>query len=105
MLESTKQLWHEQKYYLNAGKKKGNKINSNVKIELKIQTWTNEKKNFFFLGGTGVWTQGSTLVKQALYHLHQTPSPFCSGYFGNGVSQTICPGWPQTAILQISASK
>jgi hypothetical protein len=38
MLESTKQLWHEQKYYLNAGKKKGNKINSNVKIELKIQT-------------------------------------------------------------------
>jgi hypothetical protein len=32
-------------------------------------------------------------------------SPFCSGDFGDGVSQwTICLGWPQTRILQISAS-
>jgi hypothetical protein len=28
-----------------------------------------------------------------------------SGYFGNRVSQTICPGWPRTAILQVSASQ
>jgi hypothetical protein len=30
---------------------------------------------------------------------------FCSGYFRDGVSQTICLCWPWTAILQISASQ
>jgi hypothetical protein len=34
-----------------------------------------------------------------------TSSPFCSGYFGDEVSRTICPEWPQTAILLISASQ
>jgi hypothetical protein len=34
-----------------------------------------------------------------------TPSPFCSGYFGDGIQQTICPGWLQTEILLISASQ
>jgi hypothetical protein len=28
---------------------------------------------------------------------------FCSGYFGDAVSGTICPGWPQTSILPVSA--
>jgi hypothetical protein len=36
----------------------------------------------------------SALAKQALYHLSHTSSPFCSGYFGDGVSQTICLDWP-----------
>jgi hypothetical protein len=31
--------------------------------------------------------------------LSHTASPFYSGYFGNGVSQTICPCWPSTVIL------
>jgi hypothetical protein len=26
-------------------------------------------------------------------------------YFGDGVSQSICPGWPRTAIIPISASE
>jgi hypothetical protein len=33
------------------------------------------------------------------------PVYFYSGYFGDGVSQTICLGYPQTVILPISASQ
>jgi hypothetical protein len=36
--------------------------------------------------------------------LIHTSSSFCSGYFGDVVSQSICPGWPQTTILPISIS-
>jgi hypothetical protein len=36
----------------------------------------------------------TTLAKQALYYLSHTPSPFCSGYFGDGVLQTTGLGWP-----------
>jgi hypothetical protein len=35
--------------------------------------------------------------------LSHTSSPFCSGYFGDQVSGTICLGWPPTMILLISA--
>jgi hypothetical protein len=52
-----------------------------------------------FFGGTGGWTQDFALAKQVLHCLSHTSSPFCSGYFGDGVSQTICLGWPQTLIL------
>jgi hypothetical protein len=45
------------------------------------------------------------LAKQVLYSLGHTSSPFCSGYFGDRVSQTVCLGWPQTMILLISASQ
>jgi hypothetical protein len=41
---------------------------------------------------------GALLLKP---HLH----PFWSSYFGSGVSQTICLGWPGTVILPISASQ
>jgi hypothetical protein len=34
-----------------------------------------------------------------------TSSPLCSGYFGDGVSWTICLGWPWTEILLISVSQ
>jgi hypothetical protein len=54
---------------------------------------------------TVVWTQDSALAKQVLYCLSHTFRPFFPGYFGNGVSWTICPVWPQTAILLISASQ
>jgi hypothetical protein len=45
--------------------------------------------SFFFFGFVciGVWTQGFTLARQALFHLSHSTSPFvCSGYFGNRVS-------------------
>jgi hypothetical protein len=45
------------------------------------------------------------LAKQLFYHLSHTSSPFVSGYFGDGVSKSICLGWPKTAILLISASQ
>jgi hypothetical protein len=61
--------------------------------------------NFFFFLQDWVWTQGSTFAKQAFYCLSHTSSPFCSGYFGDGVFQTICPGWPWTVILLTSASQ
>jgi hypothetical protein len=32
----------------------------------------------------------STAPGQALYHLSHVPSPFCSGYFGNG-GLAFCP--------------
>jgi hypothetical protein len=60
---------------------------------------------FFSFGGNGIWTQGLTLVKQELYHLTDTSSPFCFGYFGDRVLQTICLDWPQTVILHILASQ
>jgi hypothetical protein len=37
--------------------------------------------------------------------LSHTSTPFCSGYFRDGVLWTICPGWPQTEILLSSASQ
>jgi hypothetical protein len=46
--------------------------------------------NFFFFDGAGVWTQGFVFAKQELYPLSHTSSPFCFGYFGDGISQTIC---------------
>jgi hypothetical protein len=52
----------------------------------------------------GGCTQSFALAKQA-YHLSHTSSLFCSGYFGDGVCWTICPGWPWTVILPISASQ
>jgi hypothetical protein len=57
----------------------------------------------FFLGGwAGLEFE---LTKQALYHLSLISSPFCSGYFEDGVLQSINLGWPWTAILPISASQ
>jgi hypothetical protein len=40
---------------------------------------------FMCFGGARVGTQGFTLAKQELYLLSHTSSPFCSGYFGDGV--------------------
>jgi hypothetical protein len=37
--------------------------------------------------------------------LSHTSSAFCYGYFGDGVSQTICLDWPRTMTLPISASQ
>jgi hypothetical protein len=54
---------------------------------------------------TRVWTQGLTLTRQAFYHLSHSINPvFCIGYFQDRVSKSICPVWPQTMILLISAS-
>jgi hypothetical protein len=53
----------------------------------------------------GFWTQGFVLAKQALCSSSHTSSSFCSGYFGNGMSWTICSGWPWATILLISASQ
>jgi hypothetical protein len=38
------------------------------------------------------------------FTLSHTTSPFYDGYFGDRVSQTICPGWLQNSMLLISAS-
>jgi hypothetical protein len=37
--------------------------------------------------------------------LSHTSSLFCSGYFGDGVLETICLGWLRILILPISASQ
>jgi hypothetical protein len=59
---------------------------------------------FYFVGSTGVWIQGLTLASQALLVLEPLHQPF-SGYFGDWVSRTICPGCTQTTSLPISASQ
>jgi hypothetical protein len=41
---------------------------------------------FFFLN------QGFALIKQSLYYLSHTSSPFCSGYFGDGGLTNYLPG-------------
>jgi hypothetical protein len=38
-------------------------------------------------------------AKQALYHLSHTSSPFCSGYFADGIIQSIFLGWVQNAAV------
>jgi hypothetical protein len=53
----------------------------------------------FFFGGT----QGFVLAKQALYHSSHVFSPFFSGYFGDGLSRTICLDWHGALTLPISA--
>jgi hypothetical protein len=58
---------------------------------------------FYFIGGTGVWSQDCMLRKQALYCLSHTSSPFCFDYFGDMVLWTICLDWPWIMILPISA--
>jgi hypothetical protein len=56
---------------------------------------------FLFVCGT----QGFMLAKEAFYHLSHTSSPFCCGYFGNGVSKTIYRGWPQTSFSRSQPPK
>jgi hypothetical protein len=58
---------------------------------------------YFFIWWDWSLNSGLHTWKQVLYHLNHTSSPFCSGYFGDGVLWTICPGWPPTIILLISA--
>jgi hypothetical protein len=53
---------------------------------------------FFFLVELG-------FEHKVFYHLSHTSSLFCYGYFGDGILGTICPGWPRTAILPVSASQ
>jgi hypothetical protein len=53
-----------------------------------------------FFGETSVWTQGFMLAKQVLYS-----SRFALVILEMGVSWTVCPGWPQTTVLLISASQ
>jgi hypothetical protein len=86
--------------------------------------------NTLFFGSFRAWTQGYTLIGKTalpLKPLHQTcfvlgfvffvpglelraytlshsTSPFYVKYFWDRVSQTICPGWLQAAILLISVS-
>jgi hypothetical protein len=59
---------------------------------------------FFFFVGLGfelrVWTW-----KAGTLPLGKTCSPFWSGYFGDRLLWTVCLGWPQIAILLISASQ
>jgi hypothetical protein len=62
---------------------------------------------FVYFGGTFVFNSG-LFVKQILYCLCHTSSPFCSDYFGDGgggggVLQTICLVCPPTVILLIAA--
>jgi hypothetical protein len=60
---------------------------------------------FIYFGGTGIWTQGCKLAKKVLYSLSHASNPFCSAYFGDGVSRAICLDWPWIEILPISASQ
>jgi hypothetical protein len=50
-------------------------INDVPYLSKKISTF------FFFGGGTGVWTQGSTFARQALYYLSHVSKPFCFKLF------------------------
>jgi hypothetical protein len=45
----------------------------------------------FFFCRTSVWMQGLVLAMQALCHLNQTSSLFCSGSFGDGISWNYLP--------------
>jgi hypothetical protein len=58
-------------------------------------------------GGTGVWTQGFALVKQAeaeqvCYCLSHSCNLFSLVILEVVVSQSICSGWSQAAALAVS---
>jgi hypothetical protein len=53
-----------------------------------------------FLGKTGVWTQGLSLVRKTLYHLSHTSSPLCSSYFGDRV--LLKPAWTVIPLFLVS---
>jgi hypothetical protein len=44
------------------------------------------------------------VAKQALCQFSHNSNPFCSGYFGDRISGTICLNWPWTVVLLTSAS-
>jgi hypothetical protein len=59
---------------------------------------------FFFRGwdwglNSGVHTCKAGTGKEALYSLNHASSSFCSGYFRDGVSRTICLDCPRTTIF------
>jgi hypothetical protein len=49
---------------------------------MQVILWTIIQFFGFFFCETGVWTQVFVFIKQTLYRLSHTSSPFCSGYFG-----------------------
>jgi hypothetical protein len=65
------------------------------KLEVKFKDLISFRlSTFFFFDGIGILTQGFLLPKQALYCWSHAFSPFCFGCFGDGVSRTVCLGWP-----------
>jgi hypothetical protein len=48
--------------------------------------------------GLGFELKALPVAKQVLYYLSHISSPFCSGYFGDGV-------WPPPVLFLISASQ
>jgi hypothetical protein len=99
-IEENPSVWH---FSTQCGKTSRGSSRGNCTHQ--VTTLLNMSHIFVFLGRTGVWTQGVTLAKPALYHLGHSSSLFCSGCFGDGISETICLGWRWFAILLISASQ
>jgi hypothetical protein len=95
--------WNNQ-VWRNLGRKvlSQNNATDSANNSFSLRLYENDE-TFVVVSGTGIGTQGFT--RQALYCLSHISSPFCPGYFGYGVLQTICPAWPQTLILPISASQ
>jgi hypothetical protein len=73
-------------------------VTENNKIQLQY---------FFFFAILDFELTASTVVWQALYHLSHSTSSFfvCVWYLQDRISQIICPGWLQTAILLLSTSR
>jgi hypothetical protein len=49
--------------------------------------------------------RASSFAKQGFYHLSHTSSSFCSGYFGDGVSELFAWAGLKLRFLLISASQ
>jgi hypothetical protein len=58
-----------------------------------------------FWGGGELGLRAYSLEKQTLYSRATPPVHFVLVILEMKVSQTLCPGWPQTSILPISASQ
>jgi hypothetical protein len=61
-------------------------------IMFKDSTYLFVKRQSIFLVGLGFDFKSFELAKQALYHLSYTSSPFCSGYFEDGISLFVPAG-------------
>jgi hypothetical protein len=68
-------------------------------VDVAHRIWTMFKKLFFFLAIVGFKLRASHLLGGTLPF-----ALFCVRYFQGRISWTICPSWPQTSILLISAS-
>jgi hypothetical protein len=59
---------------------------------------------FYYFSCTGIWTQGFTFARQALYHLSHVSSSFCFAYFSSRALGYACLTWTTVLLFIVPLS-